>query len=59
MPVLVIAGARDEKYRALAKRLVSEIGSNATLEVIENSGHTPHLEQPKVFQELLSNFLSK
>ena len=59
MPVLVIAGAKDEKYRGLAERLVSEIGRNATLEIIENSGHTPHLEQPKIFQESLSNFLSK
>ncbi|MFM8663304.1 MAG: 2-succinyl-6-hydroxy-2,4-cyclohexadiene-1-carboxylate synthase, partial [Acidimicrobiaceae bacterium] len=59
MPILVIAGARDEKYRGLAERLVSEIGGNATLKIIENSGHTPHLEQPKIFQELLSNFLSK
>ncbi|MFZ9368691.1 MAG: 2-succinyl-6-hydroxy-2,4-cyclohexadiene-1-carboxylate synthase, partial [Ilumatobacteraceae bacterium] len=58
MPVLVIAGAKDEKYRGLAERLVSEIGSNATLEIIENSGHTPHLEQPKIFQESLSNFLA-
>ncbi|MEY3478643.1 MAG: hypothetical protein RL415_906, partial [Actinomycetota bacterium] len=59
MPVLVIAGAKDEKYRGLAERLVSEIGSNATLEIIENSGHTPHLEQPQFFNELLSDFLSK
>jgi pimeloyl-ACP methyl ester carboxylesterase len=43
----------------MAERLVSEIGSNATLEIIEKSGHTPHLEQPKIFQESLSNFLSK
>jgi 2-succinyl-6-hydroxy-2,4-cyclohexadiene-1-carboxylate synthase len=59
MPVLVIAGAKDEKYRGLAERLVSEIGSNATLEIIENSGHTPHLDQPQFFNELLSDFLSK
>jgi 2-succinyl-6-hydroxy-2,4-cyclohexadiene-1-carboxylate synthase len=58
MPVLVIAGANDEKYRLLAERLVSEIGSNATIEIVKNSGHTPHLEQPRIFQELLSSFLS-
>jgi pimeloyl-ACP methyl ester carboxylesterase len=39
--------------------LILEIGSNATLEIVKNSGHTPHLEQPKVFNELLSDFLSK
>ena len=58
MPVLVIAGANDEKYRRLAERLVSEIGDNATLKTVENSGHTPHLEQPEIFQDLLSNFIS-
>ena len=58
MPVLVIAGANDEKYRRLAERLVSEIGDNATLKIVENSGHTPHLEQPEIFQDLLSNFIS-
>ena len=58
MPVLVIAGANDEKYRRLAERLVSEIGDNATLKIVEDSGHTPHLEQPKIFQDLLSNFIS-
>ena len=58
MPVLVIAGANDEKYRRLAERLVSEIGDNAALEKVEDSGHTPHLEQPEIFQDLLSNFIS-
>jgi 2-succinyl-6-hydroxy-2,4-cyclohexadiene-1-carboxylate synthase len=58
MPVLVIAGANDNKYRSLAERLISEIGSNATLEIIKDSGHTPHLEQPKIFNDLLNNFLS-
>lgn len=58
MPILVIAGANDEKYRRLAERLVSEIGDNATLKIVENSGHTPHLEQPEIFQDLLSNFIS-
>ena len=58
MPVLVIAGENDEKYRLLAERLVSEIGSNATIEIVKNSGHTPHLEQPRIFQNLLSSFLS-
>jgi 2-succinyl-6-hydroxy-2,4-cyclohexadiene-1-carboxylate synthase len=58
MPVLVIAGANDKKYRSLAERLISEIGSNATLEIIKDSGHTPHLEQPNIFNDLLNNFLS-
>lgn len=59
MPVLVVAGAEDEKYCRLAERLVAEIGNNAVLRIVDNAGHTPHLEQPEVFQGLLSDFLSK
>lgn len=58
MPVLVIAGTNDQKYLALAKRLVSEIGNNAELVEIKNSGHTPHLEQPEIFLTHLKKFLS-
>ncbi len=58
MPILCVAGANDEKYRLLAERLVADIGSNATLAIIENSGHTPHLEQPENFSNVLTDFLS-
>ena len=58
MPILVVAGADDEKYRLLAERLVAEIGSNATLAIINDSGHTPHLEQPEKFSNVLRGFLS-
>lgn len=58
MPVLVIAGTNDQKYLTLAKRLVSEIGNNAELVEIKNSGHTPHLEQPEIFLTHLKKFLS-
>lgn len=58
MPVMVIAGTNDQKYSALAERLVSEIGNNAELVGIKNSGHTPHLEQPEIFLTHLKKFLS-
>lgn len=58
MPVLVIAGADDQKYRQIAERLVSEIGDNASVAIVANSGHTPHLEQPDYFLNLLKDFLS-
>lgn len=57
MPVLVVAGENDEKYLQLAERMTDLIGSNASLQIISKSGHTPHLEQPKIFTEILSNFL--
>ena len=49
MPVLVVAGARDAKFRALAERMATLIGANATLAVIPDAGHAAHLEQPVAF----------
>lgn len=49
MPVLVLAGERDEKFRALAIRLAAAIGSNAEVAVIPDAGHAAHLEQPDGF----------
>ncbi|NDF84605.1 MAG: 2-succinyl-6-hydroxy-2,4-cyclohexadiene-1-carboxylate synthase, partial [Actinobacteria bacterium] len=53
-----IAGANDDKYRDIAERLVSEIGENAQLSIVANSGHTPHLEQPDDFLNQVTEFLS-
>jgi 2-succinyl-6-hydroxy-2,4-cyclohexadiene-1-carboxylate synthase len=49
MPVLVVAGEHDDKFTALAHRLVSAIGSNATFASIEDAGHAAHLERPEAF----------
>lgn len=49
MPVLVVAGADDAKFTALAHRLVESIGANATLAVLPGAGHTTHLEAPDAF----------
>lgn len=57
MPVLVIAGALDEKYVALAGRLVETIGDNATGAVIAGAGHACHLEQPDRFVETVTGWL--
>ncbi len=49
MPVLVVAGAEDTKFTALAHRLAESIGANATLAVLPGVGHTTHLEAPEAF----------
>lgn len=56
-PVLVVAGGQDERYRRLAERLVDAIGHNATMAVVEDVGHSVHLEAPAVTAELISDFL--
>ena len=58
MPVLVVAGALDTKYVALAERLAAGIGPGARLEVVAAAGHTVHREQPRAFLAVLEPWLS-
>ena len=58
MPVLVVAGGTDTKFRSLGQRLVASIGDNAELAVIDGAGHCAHLEQPDAFAEVLLSWLS-
>ena len=59
MPVLLVAGADDPKFAALAERMVVEIGANATLGLVEGAGHAAHLEQPDRFLALLQPWLAQ
>jgi 2-succinyl-6-hydroxy-2,4-cyclohexadiene-1-carboxylate synthase len=58
MPVLVVAGAGDAKFVALAERLAAAIGPGAELAVVDDAGHTVHLEQPERFLTVLLAWLS-
>lgn len=58
-PVLVIAGGEDPKFRALGERLVASIGDNAELAVVEDAGHSVHLEAPVQTAEVISEFLDR
>lgn len=58
MPVLVLAGERDDKFSALARRLADGIGPNARSVLVSDAGHAAHLEQPDQFLSILEDFLS-
>lgn len=58
MPVLVLAGARDDKFCALGRRLQESIGDNATFAMVPDAGHAAHLEQPEAFLSLLRPWLA-
>ena len=47
MPVLVLVGADDHKYRDIARNMQRAIGDNAEVSVVAQAGHTAHLEQPQ------------
>jgi 2-succinyl-6-hydroxy-2,4-cyclohexadiene-1-carboxylate synthase len=59
MPVLVVAGARDEKFTALGRRMVDAIGSSATFASVSDAGHAAHLEQPAAFVTLVERWLAR
>ncbi len=46
MPVTLVAGARDGKYVAIARRLAAAIGRNAEVVLVADAGHAVHLERP-------------
>ncbi|MHB8619972.1 MAG: 2-succinyl-6-hydroxy-2,4-cyclohexadiene-1-carboxylate synthase [Chloroflexota bacterium] len=56
MPVLLIAGELDMKFREMAVAM-DKLLSNGKVVVIENAGHTTHLEQPRVFDRAVLDFL--
>jgi 2-succinyl-6-hydroxy-2,4-cyclohexadiene-1-carboxylate synthase len=58
MPVLVVAGERDEKFSRLAERMATAIGANATLALVPGAGHAAHLEQPDAFLAILRPWLA-
>jgi L-proline amide hydrolase len=56
-PVLVISGEHDEATPEVVRPLVQAI-PEARWELIEDASHTPHLEQPERFMELVEEFLA-
>ena len=59
MPVLVIAGANDEKFTHLGHRLVESIGTNASIQLIDNAGHSAQLENPTATASVITKWLSE
>ena len=57
-PTLVVAGARDAKFTALGRRIVTTVGANARLAVVPAAGHACHLERPAAVLALLRSFLA-
>lgn len=56
MPVLVLAGERDEKFLALGRRLAAVIGTNAAFMSVPGAGHALCFERPGRFAEIVADF---
>jgi 2-succinyl-6-hydroxy-2,4-cyclohexadiene-1-carboxylate synthase len=58
MPTLVVAGAGDHRYRALAEAMAARL-PDARLGIVPGAGHTVHLENPVPFWSLVGAFLDQ
>ena len=58
MPVLVVVGESDDKFRPIAARTAELIGPNARLAVMAGAGHAACFERPDDFVFLLREFLT-
>jgi 2-succinyl-6-hydroxy-2,4-cyclohexadiene-1-carboxylate synthase len=56
MPVLLLAGAEDEKFVAINRQMAEAI-PHARLRVVPGAGHTVHLEQPDRFRREVLGFV--
>lgn len=56
MPVHLIVGELDEKFTAIAREMKLLI-STSELTVVENAGHTVHLENPTTTGQLLDSII--
>ena len=56
LPLLAIAGARDDGYARAAKRIAST-APNGRAAIVENAGHAPQLQRPDEVAHLVSEFL--
>jgi 2-succinyl-6-hydroxy-2,4-cyclohexadiene-1-carboxylate synthase len=56
MPVLLVAGALDTRFVAIAERMARLI-PGSSLEVVADAGHSVHLERPDAFTDALERWL--
>src|SRR6266496_5912034 len=57
-PVLLVAGAGDAKFAALAQRMAAAIASSARVALVPGAGHAAHLERPEEVAALVGAFLA-
>jgi 2-succinyl-6-hydroxy-2,4-cyclohexadiene-1-carboxylate synthase len=58
IPVLAVAGDRDQKYADVARRMADALPLGRAA-LVPDAGHAAHLEQPAAFSELLTDFLDE
>ncbi len=59
VPTLILAGRHDFLFPTEHQVALAAGIPNARLEIIENAGHNPHMEQPAAVQRLIRDFLAE
>lgn len=57
MPVLLVSGQWDRTYTENAEQMGAAIGANATVEMVEKSGHAIPLERPDELAHVITSWL--
>ena len=55
LPLLAVAGARDEGYSAAARRM-AELAPRGQAAFVAEAGHAPQLQQPAELARLVADF---
>ncbi|AQX53405.1 2-succinyl-6-hydroxy-2,4-cyclohexadiene-1-carboxylate synthase [Priestia flexa] len=58
LPVLLITGELDQKFCEIAKDMSNQL-KFCRYKVVLNTGHAIHVEQPRIFGKIVSEFLSQ
>jgi 2-succinyl-6-hydroxy-2,4-cyclohexadiene-1-carboxylate synthase len=58
LPVLLVVGDEDAKFREIARALEAEL-PDARTRLLPEAGHAPHLEAPEAFAGVVGEFLSE
>jgi 2-succinyl-6-hydroxy-2,4-cyclohexadiene-1-carboxylate synthase len=59
MPVLLVVGETDTKFAAIARDMADAIGRTAAVAVIDDAGHTAHLERPAATADAVLAWLER
>ena len=57
MPVLLVVGEHDAKFRAIADRMAVGMGGRARVEMVEGAGHAVPLDRPDACARLVDEFV--
>ena len=58
VPLLVLAGERDGKYRAIAARMAAAAPRRVETRTVADAGHNAHVEQPSAVADLIRAWIA-